>query len=38
MDRELERVKNDHLYLIPASDETRGHATTCLAKFWKQQV
>ena len=38
MDRELERVKNDHLYLIPASDETRGHATTCLTKFWKQQV
>ena len=38
MDRELERVKNGHLYLILASDETRGHATTCLAKFWKQQV
>ena len=38
MDRELERIKNGHLYLIPASDETRDHATTCLAKFWKQQV
>jgi homoserine O-acetyltransferase len=38
MDRELERVKNGHLYLILASDETRGHATICLAKFWKQQV
>jgi homoserine O-acetyltransferase/O-succinyltransferase len=37
MDRELERIKNGHLYLIPAS-ETRDHATTCLAKFWKQQV
>ena len=38
MDRELERVKNGHLYLILASDETRGHATICLAKFWKQQA
>jgi homoserine O-acetyltransferase len=31
-------VKNGKLYLIPASDETRGHATTGMAKFWKQQV
>jgi homoserine O-acetyltransferase/O-succinyltransferase len=38
MERELKRVKHGKLYLIPASDETRGHATTCLAKFWKQQV
>ena len=38
MERELKRVKNGKLYLIPASDETRGHGTTCLAKFWKQQV
>jgi homoserine O-acetyltransferase len=38
MERELERVKNGKLYLIPASDETRGHGTTCMAKFWKQQV
>ena len=33
MERELKRVKNGKLYLIPASDETRGHGTTCLAKF-----
>src|SRR6202040_1256174 len=32
------RGKNGKLSLIPASDETRGHGTTCLAKFWKQQV
>jgi homoserine O-acetyltransferase len=38
MEREIKRVKNGKLYLIPASDETRGHGTTCLAKFWKQQV
>jgi homoserine O-acetyltransferase len=38
MDRELKRVTNGKLYLIPASDETRGHGTTGMAKFWKQQV
>jgi homoserine O-acetyltransferase len=38
MERELKRVKNGKLYLIPVSDETRGHGTTCMAKFWKQQV
>ena len=38
MDRELERVKNGKLHLIPASEETRGHGTTGMAKFWKQQM
>ena len=38
MERELKRVKNARLYLIPASEETRGHGTTGMAKFWKQQV
>jgi len=38
MQRELKRVKNGKLYLIPASDETRDHGTTGMAKFWKQQV
>ena len=38
MERELTRVKNGRMYLIPASDETRGHGTTCLAKFWKHKV
>src|SRR5262249_19972021 len=27
MERELKRVKNGRLYLIPASEETRGHST-----------
>src|SRR5262249_1490644 len=30
----LKRVKNGKLYLIPASDETRGHGTTGMAKFY----
>jgi len=38
MDRALKRVKNGRLYLIRASEETRGHGTTGMAKFWKEQV
>jgi homoserine O-acetyltransferase/O-succinyltransferase len=38
MERELKRVPNARLYLIPASEETRGHGTTGMAKFWKSQV
>jgi homoserine O-acetyltransferase len=38
MDRELKRVRNGRLYLIPASEDTRGHGTTGMAKFWKQQL
>jgi len=36
--RALERVKNGRLYLIPASQDTRGHGTTAMARFWKQQL
>ena len=36
--RELKRVKGGRVFLIPASDETRGHGTTGMAKFWKQQL
>ncbi len=35
MERELQRVRNGTLMIIPASAETRGHGTTALAKFWK---
>lgn len=35
LERELTRVKNGTLYLIPASKDTRGHGTTGMAKFWK---
>jgi len=38
MERELKRIKNARLYLIPASEDTRGHLTTGFGKFWKQQV
>src|SRR5262249_13305947 len=38
MERALARVKNGRLYLIPASQDTRGHGTTGMAKIWKQQL
>ncbi|WP_407526286.1 alpha/beta fold hydrolase [Methylobacterium oryzisoli] len=38
MEREMKRVKNGRLYLIPASDQTTGHGTTGWARFYKQQV
>jgi homoserine O-acetyltransferase len=34
----MKRVKNGKLYLIPASPETRGHATTGNAAFYKQPL
>ncbi len=37
-ERALARVKNGRLYLIPASQDTRGHGTTGMARFWKQQL
>ena len=38
MERELPRVKGARLYLIPGSEETRGHGTTGMARFWKTQL
>jgi homoserine O-acetyltransferase/O-succinyltransferase len=38
MERELKRVTNGRLFLVPTSDDTRGHATVYFAKFWKQQL
>lgn len=38
MDREIKRVKNGRVYLIPGSELTAGHGTTGQAKFWKQQL
>jgi homoserine O-acetyltransferase len=34
-EREMKRIRNARLLLIPASDDTRGHATTGMARFWK---
>jgi homoserine O-acetyltransferase len=38
LDREITRVKNGRVLLIPGSDETAGHGTTARAKFWKQDL
>ncbi|MFI4930600.1 MAG: alpha/beta fold hydrolase [Burkholderiales bacterium] len=34
MERELRRVKNGKIYLIPASENTAGHGTTAQARFY----
>jgi homoserine O-acetyltransferase len=34
----MQRVKSGRLYLIPKSDETRGHGTTGMARFYTQQL
>src|SRR4030095_13931232 len=38
MDRELKRVKNGKLFLIPASENTAGHGTTGAAKHYTQAL
>jgi homoserine O-acetyltransferase len=38
MEREMKRVKGGRLYVIPASEETSGHGTTGMARFWQQQL
>jgi homoserine O-acetyltransferase len=38
MERELKRIRNAKLLIIPASEETRGHGTTGMAKFYKQEL
>ena len=38
MEREMQRVRNGTLMIIPASAETRGHGTTAFAKFWKARL
>jgi len=38
LDREIKRVKNGRVRLIPASDQTAGHGTTAQARFWKQDL
>ena len=35
LDREIKRVRNGRVLLIPVSDKTAGHGTTGQAKFWK---
>jgi homoserine O-acetyltransferase/O-succinyltransferase len=37
-ERAMKRVKNGRLLLIPGSEETRGHGTTGMAKFYAQEL
>jgi homoserine O-acetyltransferase/O-succinyltransferase len=38
LEREMKRVKTGRTLLIPASEQTAGHATTAQAKFWKAEL
>jgi homoserine O-acetyltransferase/O-succinyltransferase len=38
MERELKRIRNARLLLIPASEDTRGHGTTAFAKFYRKDL
>jgi homoserine O-acetyltransferase len=38
LERELARLKNARLYLIPASEDTAGHGTVGIARFWKREL
>ena len=38
LEREIKRVKNGSVYLIPGGDHTRGHGTTGMAKLWKTEL
>ena len=38
LERDIKRVKNGRIYLIPANTDTRGHLTTGSAKWYKKQL
>jgi homoserine O-acetyltransferase/O-succinyltransferase len=38
LDRAIAKLPNAKVYLIPASEQTRGHGTTGIANFWKEQL
>lgn len=38
LDREIRRVRNGRVLLIPGSPDTAGHGTTGRAKFWKSEL
>jgi len=38
LEREIRRVKNGRILLIPGSEQTAGHGTTAQAKFWKKEL
>jgi homoserine O-acetyltransferase/O-succinyltransferase len=38
LEREIKRVKNGRVLLVPGSEATAGHGTTARAIFWKQEL
>ena len=38
LEREIKRVKKGRVLLIPASDQTAGHATAYFERYWKKEV
>jgi homoserine O-acetyltransferase len=38
LDAAIKRIKHASVLLIPASEDTAGHGTTALAKFWKHAL
>jgi len=38
LDREIKRVKNGRILLIPSSEQTAGHGTVFQARFWMKEV
>ncbi len=38
LEREMKRVRNARVLLIPASEETPGHGTTGRAKFYAKEL
>ncbi len=38
MERELTRIPNARLLLIPGSPQTAGHGTTAQARWWKDAM
>ena len=38
LEREIKRITGARYHLVPASPETRGHGTTGMAKFWKEEL
>ena len=38
LEKEIKRVKNARILMIPGSEETAGHGTVARAKFWKTEL
>lgn len=38
LEREIKRVKNGRVFIIPATDQTAGHATAYFDRTWKQEL